>query len=130
MILSTHILPEVSVVCKRVVIIHEGRIIAEDLPENLSARLQAGQRIVVQVEGPSAEVMSALRGIRGLNNVTREGLEDRDRYIIHSRPGVDIRQEVARLIINRGWPLLELQAVTMTLEEIFLKLTTHEDDVP
>jgi len=129
-VLSTHILPEVSVVCKRVVIIHEGKIIAEDLPENLSARLQAGQRVLVEVKGPAPEVMSALRSIKGLNEVTREALDGRDRYAIQSRPGVDIRDEVAKLIVSRGWSLLHLQAIAMTLEEIFLKLTTQEGEVP
>mgnify|MGYP001575152614 CR=1 FL=1 len=125
-ILSSHILPEVSMVCERVLIINEGKVVAIDRPENLSNRLGGTERIHLEVRGPAREVMGLLRGMKGVQEVTREGGEPVAHYAVECRPGHDLRAQIAESIVSRGWGLLGLQAAGMSLEEIFLKLTTEE----
>ena len=127
-ILSTHILPEVSMVCERVIIIHEGQVVAIDRPENLSERLRGTERIEVDIRGPAAQVMTALRDIPGVQEVTRRDREDVGSYNIESASGADLREQIATLVFQRGWGLLRLQPIQMSLEEIFLRLTTTESD--
>ncbi len=127
-ILSTHILPEVSMLCDRVLIIHEGQIVAEDTPKELGERLQGVDRLEVEIQGPQAEVIQTLEKIRGVILVepsTQDG--DQIIYKIQAKRGLDLRPTVSRAIINNGWSLLNLQLVSMSLEEIFLKLTTTEE---
>jgi ABC-2 type transport system ATP-binding protein len=127
-ILSTHILPEVSMLCSRVLIIHEGLIVAEDTPKELGNKLQGVERLEVEIQGPRADVMESLEKIRGVVEVncpTDDG--DHNIYKIQARRGLDLRPTVSRTVISNGWSLLNLQLVTMSLEEIFLKLTTDEE---
>lgn len=126
-ILSSHILPEVSIVCDRVIIIHEGQVIAIDTPANLSGRLQSTQRIEVDIRGSSREVMSALRDIPGVQDVRRRGEDQASTYTVEVHRGGDLREQIAALVIERGWGLLRLQSVEMTLEEVFLRLTVPEE---
>ena len=125
-VLSSHILPEVSAVCERVIIIHEGQVVAEDRPDNLSNRLRASHRIEVDVRGPVSEVTPSLRNVPGVREVTHSGNNELSSYIIQSDGEDSIREEIATLIANRGWGLLRLQPTNMSLEEIFLSLTTTE----
>jgi len=128
-ILSTHILPEVSMLCDRVLIIHEGQIVAEDTPKELGQRLQGVDRLEVEIQGPEAAVVETLEKIRGIIEVSpirQDG--DVTVYQIQARQGLDLRPTVSRSIISNGWSLLNLQLVNMSLEEIFLKLTTTEED--
>ncbi len=126
-ILSTHILPEVSQTCQRVVIINKGRVVAVDTPENLTARLRGTATLYVQVEGGDGQVPALLEKLPG---VTRVGVADQHRgavgYEVDSARGQDVRRELARAIVGAGWGLLELRPVHMSLEEIFLQLTTEE----
>lgn len=121
-ILSTHILSEASQVCGRVVIINEGQIVAEDTPERLTARLKGGERVYLQVSQPSAEVEAALQAIEGVATVEAKG---NGGYEIESVLGADRRAEIAAAIVEGGWGLLEIRPLGMSLEEIFLKLTTE-----
>ena len=121
-ILSTHILSEASQVCGRVVIINEGQIVAEDTPERLTARLKGGERVYLQVSQPSAEVEAALKAIEGVATVEAKS---NGGYEIESVLGADRRAEIATAIVEGGWGLLEMRPVGMSLEEIFLKLTTE-----
>jgi ABC-2 type transport system ATP-binding protein len=127
-ILSTHILPEVSMLCNRVLIIHQGQIVAEDTPRDLADKLQGVERLEVEVVGPKSEVMEALQKIRGVIDVScaTAGNTDRNVYRIRARRGLDLRPTVSKTIISSGWSLLNLQLMGMSLEEIFLKLTTEE----
>ncbi|MQF48980.1 ABC transporter ATP-binding protein [SAR202 cluster bacterium AC-647-N09_OGT_505m] len=127
-ILSTHILPEVSMVCERVIIIHEGEVVAIDRPDNLSERLKGTERIEVDIRGPAAQVMTALRDIPGVQEVTRTDREDVGSYNIESTSGADLREHISNLVFQSGWGLLRLQPIQMSLEEIFLRLTTTESD--
>ncbi len=128
-ILSTHILPEVQVVCDRVVIINEGRVAAIDAPEALTARLQQKQQVRLQVRGPSKEVMAALRGLPGVVGVSETDAGDGVHvYTVESGRGKDVREAVAALIVNRGWGLRELSPVSMSLEDVYIKLTGGATD--
>ena len=126
-VLSSHILPEVSMICQRVLIIHQGKIVAEDTPSNLAQRLQGVERLEVEVGGPSVEVLPALRKIKGVTSITHDRNQTRDIYIVQAKKGQDLRDEISRAVIGHGWSLLSMQMVGMSLEDIFLKLTTREE---
>ena len=126
-LLSTHILPEVSIVCERVLIIHEGQLVAEDTPANLAHRLRASDRVEVEIRGPAAEVTNTLRSIAGVTNVTRSGPNDLATYQIEFRSEVDPREQIGKLVISKGWGLRKLNPLAMSLEEIFLRLTVREE---
>lgn len=128
-IVSTHILPEVSMVCSRALIINRGRIVAADTPENLTARLQKGMRIQIGVrcQDPS-ELNTALAQVRGVSraSIEREMAPGVYLCLVESMDRSDVRGDLARAVVNRGWELLELHALEMSLEEIFLQLVTEE----
>ena len=127
-ILSTHILPEVSMVCQRVIIINDGHIIAVDTPENLTARLQSSAKLLLTVDGPVGQVEEALTQLPGVLRVEPkdESCDATVSFVVESERSRDLRREVSRLIVDRGWGLLELRPADMTLEEIFIRLVTEE----
>jgi ABC-2 type transport system ATP-binding protein len=127
-VLSTHILPEVEQTCHRVIIIDRGKIVAVDTPQNLRSQIQGAVRIVMEIEGPSAEVLTAVQGVPGVLDV-RVASENgpRSRFYIDSETGREIRTDLARTVVQKGWGLLELQSESMSLEDIFIKLTTAEE---
>ena len=126
-ILSTHILPEVSQTCQRVVIINKGRVVAVDTPDNLTSRLRGSETMYVQVDTAGADITQSLGRVAGVTRVAeadrRNGLVG---YEVESESGRDIRRELARTIVSSGWGLTELRPLRMSLEEIFLSLTTDE----
>jgi ABC-2 type transport system ATP-binding protein len=126
-ILSTHILPEVSQTCQRVVIINKGRVVAVDTPDNLTARLRGSETMYVQIDAAGADAGATLHRIAGVTRVAesdrREGSVG---YEVESEQGRDIRRELARAVVTNGWGLLELRPLRMSLEDIFLSLTTEE----
>jgi ABC-2 type transport system ATP-binding protein len=130
-VLSTHILPEVAQTCQRVVIINKGRVVAVDTPEGLTARLQGAETLYVQIDASGAEPAATLQAIPGVTRVAvadhRNGV---DGYEVESSRGVDIRRDIARAVVNSGWGLLELRPMRMSLEEIFLQVTTEEGQAP
>ena len=128
LILSTHILPEVSMICERVIIIHEGQIVAVDRPENLAARLRGVERIEIDARGPSREIASAIEGIEGVEAVDHRYSQEGgySTFIVGTDPEAEPRSALASTIVNGGWDLLRLQSVGMSLEEIFLQVTTEE----
>jgi ABC-2 type transport system ATP-binding protein len=127
-VLSTHILPEVEHTCHRVIIIDRGKIVAVDTPQNLRTQLQGGERVTVEVQGPVSEIMSKLRAMSGVVTVKKVSESDGlHRLQIEGEQKKDIRSDLARTIVQNGWGLYELQSATMSLEDIFLKLTTAEE---
>ena len=122
-LLSTHILPEVSMTCQRVIIINEGRIVAEDRIENLSSLVAGSKRIRLEVEEPSEKVAERLRQIEGVLRVSQED----SHYIVECSAGQDPRGKIIETIVQGGWTLLALESIEMSLEDIFLKLTTEEE---
>jgi len=130
-ILSTHILPEVSQTCQRVVIINKGRVVAIDTPDNLIARLQGSVTMYVQLDANGADASGALGRIPGVTRVTEADRRDGTiGYEVDSEHGYDVRRDLARTVISSGWGLLELRPMRMSLEEIFLSLTTDETATP
>ena len=128
-LLSTHILPEVSVVCQRVIIINEGRIVAVDTPENLTRRLQRSTQVLLQVEGPPDQVTGRLREMAGILRVEmKDGGGVLGRYVVETEKDCDLRRELAHVVCSSGWGLLELRPVDMSLEDIFIRLVTEEQD--
>ncbi len=123
-ILSSHILPEVAQLCHRVIIINRGRIVASDTPENLSRQLGRGARISLAVQGPEAQVTAALETVPGVSRVLNRG---EGRYLVEGGNDQDLRPELARLLVQQGFGLLELKAQEFTLEEVFLNLVTEEE---
>jgi len=132
-ILSTHILPEVSMTCERVVIINRGRIVAEDTVENLMSSVDSGESLVLQVDGPFdaiQEKISTVDGVRSVNldsGASAAGTATAIR--VDCEPGKSVRREVAKTIVTNEWGLLELRPISRTLEDVFLELTTEEQEV-
>ncbi len=132
-ILSTHILPEVSMTCQRVVIINNGRIVAMDTPENLTRQMQGSERIFLEVKGPESTVKEKLREIDGVLQVVSLPREGESGAAFHFELEADLKKDVrsriARKVVESGFDLLELRTQVMSLEEVFLKLTTKEEGV-
>ena len=122
--LSSHILPEVSQLCHRVIIINRGQIVASDTPENLSRQMGHGSRISLTVKGPEAQVTAALQALPGVGRVDHRG---EGRYLVEGGNGKDLRPELARLLVQQGFDLLELKSQEFTLEDVFLNLVTEEE---
>jgi ABC-2 type transport system ATP-binding protein len=130
-VLSTHILPEVSQTCQRVVIINKGRVVAVDSPENLTQRLEGAATVFVQAEGPEAEIEAALLNVRGVTRVGRpEPRGPLASFEVDTEKGADLRRELAAAIVTRGWGLTELRPMRMSLEDIFLSVITEETGEP
>ena len=123
-VLSSHILPEVSQLCQRVIIINKGQIVASDTPENLSRQLGHGSRLRLEIKGPAPEVTATLRSLPGVKGVVNQ---NETIYLVESGENLELRPELACLVVARGWDLLELQAQEFTLEEVFLNLVTEEE---
>ena len=119
-LLSTHILTEAQQLCDRVLIINKGRIVAEDTPENLQARLVGAERSILRIKGDPDELMPELANIAGVQDIK---MRPDGALEFQFAPGVDVRPEVARKVIQSGYDLLELSPVGLSLEEIFLELT-------
>ncbi|HET7212306.1 MAG TPA: ATP-binding cassette domain-containing protein [Terriglobia bacterium] len=126
-ILSTHILPEVSKTCQRVVVISKGTVVAMGAPDELTARLQGYGSVMVTVEGPAPDIMSKLQTVAGVNLVEpMDASGSRVTLEVHTEKNQEVRSELARAIVESGWKLFELKTSGMSLEDIFLKLTTRD----
>jgi ABC-2 type transport system ATP-binding protein len=122
--LSSHILPEVSQLCHRVIIINRGQIVASDTPENLSRQLGHESRVLMTVAGPNDQVEGALQTVAGVNRVLSQG---EGKYLVETDHGRELRPQLARMVVERGWQLLELKSQEFTLEEVFINLVTEEE---
>jgi ABC-2 type transport system ATP-binding protein len=126
-VLSTHILPEVEMTCGRVVIINKGRVVAEDTPENLTRRLRGAGALRLEVRGDEVSVVEALRTLPGVLQVRAKAHHDGLLTLeVEAEAGRDVRADLARAVVTKGFALLALQQVGMSLEEIFLHLTTSD----
>lgn len=126
-LLSTHILSEAQQICDRVLIINNGVIVAEDTPERLQARLTGSQRVLVRIDGDEDGFEKVLKSIAGIGKV--KSIDDRA-WEIESSPGKELRPVIAKKVIDAGFDLLELKRIDMSLEDIFLKLTTEDPEPP
>jgi ABC-2 type transport system ATP-binding protein len=128
-VLSTHILSEVEQSCEQVIIIAQGRLVARDSVTNLTNRLRGSEAVAVEVEaGPtSTDVQRRLEQVSGVKSVVvKEPKNGRLNFEVESLQGRTIRADVARTVVNAGWDLSELRSVGMSLEDIFLELTSSE----
>jgi ABC-2 type transport system ATP-binding protein len=126
-ILSTHILPEVEQTCHRVIIIDKGKIAAVGTPAGLRLQAKGAEQVIVEVEGPQAEVLARLKATPTIAQVRAVATDNgRSRFEIEGDAHVDVRRDVARAIVEGGWGLLELRATSMSLEDVFIKLTTED----
>lgn len=126
-ILSTHILPEVSQTCQRVIIINRGQVVAVDTPGNLTARLQGSQTLYLQIDTQGTNPIPTLESVTGVIGVTLADKENGSTgYQIESESANDVRRELSRTVVTNGWGLLELRPEQMSLEDIFLQLTTED----
>jgi gliding motility-associated transport system ATP-binding protein len=124
-ILSTHILPEATAVCDRVIVLNEGAVVAVDTYEQLAARLRHSDKTLVRAARPAADLTKRLGAIAGVRHVTAGGAPGE--LLVESDLGADVREHVARAVVESGVGLLELRPLSMSLEDVFLKLVTHED---
>ena len=123
-ILSTHILSEVQAICDRIIIINEGKIIADEKTENITRVVEENRQYTMKICGPQREVLSVLKNINGVVSaeVTGEREMDSYTYLIEAERGVDIRKPVFYAMSERSWPIIGMEAVGMNLEEVFIKI--------
>ena len=126
-ILSTHILPEVSMTCDRVVIINRGRVVAEDTPQGLAGALSKSERTLIRLLRPANDVIARLEALDGVEKVRRD--QPAGTYVIETALGADVREVVAAAAVENLWGLVELRPVALSLEDVFLHLTTEEEGV-
>src|SRR5690554_4517776 len=130
-ILSSHILPEVSVACERVVIINKGQIVAGDTPENLSRCLAGKSRVLIRIAGTEEQVRQVLAGVPGVKNPETQGSAEPETvdFLVEAENEEDIRRPLFFAVSRAGLPVLLLKPVDLTLEEIFLQIITEEKEV-
>jgi ABC-2 type transport system ATP-binding protein len=124
-LLSTHILSEAQQICDRILIINKGKIVVEDTPENLQARLAGAERVQLRVRGEVDELVNKIAALKGIQEVKKQAEGTLE---FQFAPGKDLRPEVARLVIESKYDLLEMHSITLSLEDIFLQVT--REDVP
>jgi len=122
-ILSTHILPEVSMTCSKVVIINEGEIVAVDTTQNIGKSLVHSHQVELVAKGPSRKIVESISAIDGVGRVDTDG----DMYTVETEKDKDLRSQIAKRIVEEGFELLELRSRSMSLEDVFLKLVTEEE---
>jgi ABC-2 type transport system ATP-binding protein len=127
-ILSTHILPEVSSACDDVVIIDRGRVVAADTVENLSQRISGGKALEVEIKGPQADVAKALEKVEGVTGVKASDKETRGlcKFEVSTDGTNETREALFQTVVKNKWVLYQMTPVGMSLEDVFLKLTTKE----
>lgn len=128
-ILSTHILPEVSAVCERVVVIHRGKIIADAKTTEIAEEVDSARRQTAKIVGPEKQVLSALRGLGGVRAAVSLGAREGGSvaYRMESEAGVDIRIPLFRMLAQHGWPLIGLESTGTSLEDVFLSLLEKQE---
>ncbi len=129
-ILSTHILPEVSMLCGRVIIINDGKLVADDSPENLTAEMQKTARISVQVAGASrAEIETELANIPGVKSISMDEVqaEGSHGFIVETGEEDAVRKALHPLIVGKDWDLVEMRSLHLSLEDVFIKLIRKEE---
>ncbi len=129
-ILSTHILPEVQAVCDRIVVINKGEIVANEKTEDLINAVEGSRKLVAKIVGPEDEVLKALRGLGGVKTADVIGKRDTDSisYMIESQDRVDVRKPLFHMLASKGWPLIGLEGMELSLEDIFMRLVGKEKD--
>ncbi len=125
-ILSSHILPEVQAVCERVIVINNGLLVADGKTDTLAHDLSSDHKLIVRIDGPENEVTHALIGMKNVVDVVSFGEKEPGvyEYTIEGTPGTDLRRDLFALLTRNGWPILSLKNTDLTLEDVFLRLTS------
>ena len=127
-ILSTHILPEVSMVCSGVIIINKGSVVAQGPIDSLVEQVFPTARVEVEIVGPPPAVRDRIRSIAGVLSVEDQMVANgAARYVVETTRGRDVRAEIFKLAAQQHWELLELRRVGMTLEEVFIRIVAGEE---
>ena len=128
-ILSTHILQEVQAVCDRIIIVNKGKVVADEKTENITRAVEQNRRFLVKICGPQREVLAHLRSRNGIVYAEVQSQRDGDAYcyMIESEVGVDIRKNLFYSLAEKNWPLVGLEAIGMSLEDIFINIVDHAD---
>ena len=129
-ILSTHILPEVQAVCDRIVVINKGEIVANEKTEDLINAVDGSRKMIAKIVGPEEEVLKTLRGLGGIKSADILGKRDTDSvsYLIESQERIDIRKPLFYALAGKGWPLIGLEGVELSLEDIFIRLVGKDKE--
>lgn len=130
-ILSSHILPEVSAICERVVIINKGKIVASDTPENLSRGLGDSRKFSLRIAAEEKQALKLIRGIPGVKYAESQGVREKDTVdiLVESEKDIDIRRPLFYALSRAEFPILMMKSIDLTLEDIFLQVTTTEKEV-
>ena len=131
-ILSSHILPEVQAVCERVLVINKGRIVADGTPDSLSHNLSSDHRLIVRIEGLEKDVLANIKTLKDLVEVVSYGEKEANvcEYSIEGKPGRDLRRDLFALCSRKGMPILALRNTDLSLEDVFLRLTSESYSGP
>lgn len=123
-ILSTHILPEVQSICDRVIIINDGKIIADEKTADLTRVVGQSAKIKIKVAGPNREVLNMLRDLQGILRVDSDGIREGDTYsyLLETNPSIDVRKIIFNALAKHGWPMMGMENVEAELEDVFVKL--------
>ena len=127
-ILSTHILPEVSMTCERVVIINNGAIVAMDTTDGLTKKHAGSTRLTLSVDAPVEAVKDKVGAVQGVTKIEEVDSSEHTTVFVESNKDVEIRPEVAKIVMANNWPLYEIKAEDVSLEDVFLHLTTQEEE--
>ncbi|MDD2504394.1 MAG: ABC transporter ATP-binding protein [Clostridia bacterium] len=130
-ILSSHILSEVSEICERVIIIDKGKIVASDTPGNLSKGLGGGSKLSLRVAGPEKPVLKLIQGLPGIHIVEFQGIREPDTVdvLVEADSNIDIRRPLFNAMSKASYPILMMKSQDMSLEDIFIQVTTDNGEV-
>ena len=128
-ILSSHILPEVQAVCGRIIVINNGRLVADGATDTLAHDLSQDHRLLLRVEGPEEEMLQAIRGMGHVEQALALGEKEPGVFevSIEAQEDYDLRRDLFALLARRGWPILALKNADLTLEDLFLQLTSSDE---
>ena len=132
-LLSTHILQEVQAVCDRIIIINKGKIVADEKTENITRVVEGNRRFNVKICGPQRDVLDTLKSLPGISYVEQLAQKDGDActYMVESDFGVDVRKKLFYTVAERGWAMIGLESLGMSLEDIFITVVNKtEEDKP
>ncbi|MBN2302316.1 MAG: ATP-binding cassette domain-containing protein [Lentisphaerae bacterium] len=126
-LLSTHILSEVEMICERVLIISDGKIVASDTPANLVGLIRGNPRIITEIKGDCSEIVRKFEAITGVTRVSSKALAQWNRIVCECEKGTDVRSEIFRIALQNGWDLRELTEEKQNLEDVFVSITALEN---
>ena len=130
-IFSTHILSEVQAVCERILVINDGKLVADDTPDSLSVKLYGDNRLTVRIAGPADGVYKALRSLDGVKKCELLGIKEKGSVDLNveSSAGADLRIPIFKVCAENNWPLIGIKNSELDLEDIFIKLTGDEEEI-